>query len=230
MSEPPLPAGVREGVREGILAALERDTEQRGARTARRLISAGLAGVVGSIGAMALVVSHPFGHHPHGHELVFGAVWTGLLIVTLAMAFLQIRTPHLQVGRAALVGLVGLGIAGACSLLCPDPHVMNWWLDTPIGSRLAEHASPWVSALCFGFVTTLAFTAIPTALFLMDVASHPWARALAAGILVLLLLPGLILGSVGLPLGVLLGWTGGTTVGAYAGTLCGLAGRIHRRS
>lgn len=225
MSEPPLPAGVREGVRQGILTALERDTEQRGARTARRLISAGLAGGVGSVGAMAIVLGHPFGHHPHWHELVFGAVWTALLVVALAMAFLQIRTPHVPIGRAAIVGLVGLGIAGACSFLCPDPHVMNWWLSTDLGAQIPAPSS----ALCFGLITTFFFAMIPTALCLRGLPARAPTRAWAAGILVLLLLPGLVLGSVDLPIGALIGWAGGTTVGAYAGALCSAAlGPLHR--
>ena len=126
--EPRLPGEVREGVRTGILSAIAQDVELRGGRTAGRLVFAGVVGVAGAIGAMLIVSNHPFDHHPHWHETVFSAIWAGLLVVSLALVMLHVQTPRLPIARAAAFGLVGLGIAGLCSLACPDMHIMEWWL------------------------------------------------------------------------------------------------------
>ena len=73
------PPELREGVRTGILASLRRDFELRGARTARRLVLAGVLGVAGALGATLLVAAHPFGHHAPWHVAVFSAVWAEAL-------------------------------------------------------------------------------------------------------------------------------------------------------
>jgi hypothetical protein len=223
MTTPSTPQELRKGVREGILTALGRDTELRGARTARRLVSAGFVGVAGAIGAMALVLEHPYGHHPHWHEFIFTAIWTGLLIVSLALVFLQLRTPSLPIGRAAAVGLLTLGVAGVCSLLCPDRHVMQWWLESTPGTWLATRTIAPLSALCFGLGTTFGFASIGAALLLSRSPSHVSIRALAASMILLLLLPGLILESVGLGASVFAGWIAGTAIGGYAGVVAGIA-------
>src|SRR5512134_1895609 len=86
------PSELREGVRSGIVAAVERDVELRGARTARLLVAAGAIGALGAIGITLLIADHPFDHHPHWHVVAFASAWSGLLVVTLALAFLQVRT------------------------------------------------------------------------------------------------------------------------------------------
>ena len=216
------PAELRKGVREGILAALAQDVEQRGVRTAGRLVSAGLAGVAGAIGAMLLVSTHPFGQHPRWVEMVVSTVWAGLLVVSLSLLLLQVRTPGLPIARAAAVGLGSLSLAAICSLLCPDPYVLSWWLATGPGSALVQRSSVSGAALCFGFATTFGFAAIPALLLLDHSASRPPARALAAVFPSLLLAPGLVLESVGLGLGVLAAWLGGAIAGAFAGVSAGV--------
>ena len=76
----------------GILAAIAQDVELRGGRTARRLVSAGVVGVTGAIGAVLIVSTHPFDHHPHWHEMIFGAVWSGILVVSVALGLMGERT------------------------------------------------------------------------------------------------------------------------------------------
>jgi hypothetical protein len=222
-SGPQAPGELREGVREGILAALGRDVELRAGRTAGRLVSAGVVGVAGAVGAMLLVTNHPFGHHPHWHEMVFSAIWAGLLVISFSLVFLQLRTPHLPLAGAAAVGLLALGLAGICSLLCPDPHVLDWWFRTAPGARLAADAGALGSALCFGATTAFGFAAIPAMCFLKGATPDGWVRTVSAAWVFVLLLPGVLLESVGMPAGVLAGWTGGTAAGAYAGVACGVA-------
>jgi len=98
------PSEVREGVRSGIMGALERDAEMRGGRTARLLVAAGALGIFGAVGMIRMLSGHPYGHHPASHVVIFSAIWSGLLVVALALAFLQVRTPSLPLARAACLG------------------------------------------------------------------------------------------------------------------------------
>ncbi len=157
MGEERTPPEVREGVRTGILASIRQDVEQRGSRTARFLLAAGVVGVIGAIGATLLLSGHPYDHHPPWHVTVFTTVWAGLLFVSFAIALLQVRTPSLPLARSATVGILGLGLAGICGALCPDQHFLHWWSATSVGQALTETAGLALSALCFGFVTTLVF-------------------------------------------------------------------------
>lgn len=208
---------VAQGVRAGILAALAQDVERRGCRTARRLVSAGLLGVAGALGATLIVSTHPFGHHPHWHEIVFSTAWAGLLIVSLSLLFLGVQTPELPIARAAAVGLAGLGLAGLCCVWSPDPHVMGWWLTTSPGATIAERVSLGTSAYCFGFVTVFLLSFVPGVLLLRSSFSTASARRLTALFVTLLLLPGVSLASFGLSPAVLVGWLVGVASGSYVG-------------
>jgi len=214
-SRHPPPPDLREGVRAGILSALAHDMDLRGGRTAGRLLLAGLVGVVGAVGAMLIVSNHGFDHHPYWHEMVFSAIWAGALVVSVALVLLQVRTPRLPIARAATVGLVGLGIAGVCSLLCPDPHVVEWWVATRPGAALVDGVSLWASMLCFGFVTIFVIALVSAALLLGE--QEPHGRLIAASFIAVLLLPGIVLETAGLPLSVFAAWIGGSAAGAYGG-------------
>lgn len=219
------PLDVREGVRTGIMSALERDTELRGGRTARLLVAAGALGVIGAIGMVRMLSGHPYGHHPSSHVILFTAVWSGLLVVAMALALLQVRTPSMPLARAACVGILGLGIAGACSALCPDQHFLDWWVSTSAGSRLRSMGGLPLSALCFGGITTLVFGTVATIAGLGGRHRGPIGPLLPAAMLLLLLTPGVALQSFGAPALVFVAWLLGTGAGAYAGVALGLAAR-----
>lgn len=221
MEDQRTPSELREGVRRGILSSIRGDVEHRGGRTARLLLAAGLVGVVGAIGATLLVAGHPFGHHPPWHVIVFSTVWAGLLVVSFAVAFLQIRTPSVSLGRAASVGLLGLGLAGLCGALCPDPHFLRWWSGTGVGSPLARAGGLELAALCFGCVTALAFGAVSAFLMLGAGRRAHGAPLAPAAVLLVLLAPGVALQSVGTSLGTFASWLAGTAMGAYLGVLSG---------
>jgi len=225
MADERTPPDVREGVRSGIYAALTRDVEMRGGRTARLLTAAGIVGIVGAVGLTLLVSGHPFGHHPSWHISVFSAVWAGLLVVTLAIAFLRVRTPALPLARSAYVGLIGLGVAGICGALCPDPHFLVWWSSTGVGGTLAERGGLALSALCFGLVASLFVAAIAAFITLGDSRRAPIRPLLPAAMLLLLLAPGVALQSVGASWGVFVGWLLGTATGTYAGVASGMRAR-----
>lgn len=220
MGDDRTPPDVREGVRSGILASIERDVERRGGRTARLLAMAAVFGVVGAIGATMLVSNHPFEHHPTWHVALFSTVWAGLLFVCLSLVLLQVRTPTLPLARSASAGLLGLGLAGICGALCPDQHFLAWWTSTGVGEPLTRAGGLALSAACFGLVTAL-FVAFVSALATFA-GRAPVRPALPATILLVLLAPGVALQSVGASLGVLAAWLAGTAVGSYLGVVAGL--------
>lgn len=222
MDERETPAGLREEVRAGIVTALQRDFERRGGRTARLLVLAGVIGVAGSLGAILLVADHPFGHHAPWHVAAFTAVWAGLLIVSLALALLQVRTPELPLARSASVGLIGLGIAGLCGAACPDPHFLAWWSGTRAGEELMAIGGLPVSALCFGLVTSLSFGATSAFLAIGTDLAARIRPTLPAAMLLLLLAPGVALQSVGTSWMVFAGWLLGASFGAWSGVTVGI--------
>lgn len=213
-------------VRTEIGASLRRDFELRGGRTARRLILAGVAGVIGALGATLLVAEHSFGHHAHWHVVAFSAVWTGLLVVTLAIALLEIRTPSLPLARSAIVGLIGLGIAGICGAACPDSHFLVWWSGSALGAKVSESLGLGLSATCFGLVSASAFGIVATLLALLGSRGEVLRPALPVAFLSLLLAPGVALQSVGTSWTVFAGWMLATVVGSYVGVTGGI--RVRR--
>jgi hypothetical protein len=216
------PPELRESTRSGILASLEHDVELRGGRTARLLAAAGAIGVAGAVGLTLLLSGHPFGHHPPWHVLVFTAVWVGLLVVSLALVFLQVRTPSLPLARAAAVGILGLGLAGVCGAACPDPHFLSWWSSTAAGRSLAGAGGLALSALCFGLVTSFSISAAAAFLALGGERRSPVRPLLPAAMLLLLLAPGIALQSTGTSLGAFASWLLASAGGSYAGVASGI--------
>jgi hypothetical protein len=219
------PAETAEGVRAGILASLERDVERRGGRTAKLLAVAGVVGAAGAVGATLLISGHPFGHHPPWHVPVFASIWAGLLVVSLAISLLGVRTPTLPLARAAEVGILGLGLAGLCGALCPLPHYLVWWNTTALGRGLTHALGLAGSALCFGLAASLAVGAASAFAILDARVRPPAAPLLPAAMLVVLLAPGVALQSFGTSLGIFAGWLLGTAAGAYAGVASGIRAR-----
>lgn len=216
------PQDLREGVRSGILAAVRKDMELRGGRTARLLAAAGALGVFGAIGITLLLSGHPYGHHPAWHVVVFTAVWSGLLVVSLALAFLQVRTPSLPLARSACVGLLGLGVAGLCGALCPDPHFLQWWIATEAGAQLNAAGGLALSVLCFGLTTAIFFGFVASVVALGGERRGAIRPLLPALAMLFLLAPGIALQSVGTSLAVSAGWLLGTAAGAYTGVAAGI--------
>jgi len=220
-------AELRDGVKEGVLASIRHDVERRGGRTGRLLLASGAIGIAGATGAILLISGHPFEHHPPWHVAVFSTVWTGLLVVFAALVLLRVRTPALPLWRAAAIAIVGLGIAGACSALCPDPHFLTWWLATPAGASLAGAAGTELSALCFGLSSSVFFGGASALLLLSKSGDSALESLLHAAFLFVLLAPGVVLQSVGTSFGIAVGWLAGTAAGAYLGVLA--ASRVRAR-
>lgn len=222
MDEKQTPTELSQRVRTEIGASLRRDFEFRGVRTARRLVLAGVAGFVGALGATLLVAGHSFGHHAPWHIAAFSAAWTGLLVVTFAIALLEIRTTSLPLARSAIVGLIGLGVAGVCGATCPDSHFLVWWSGSPLGGHVTESLGLGLSATCFGLVSAFVFGVVATLLALLGSRGDVLRPALPVAFLSLLLLPGVALQSVGTSWAVFAGWMLATVVGTYAGVTGGI--------
>jgi hypothetical protein len=225
MGSEPTPTDLREGVRSGIVEALDRDAELRGARTARLLATAGALGIFGAIGVIRMLSGHPYDHHPGWHVVAFTAVWSGLLVVTFATALLRVRTPSMPLARAAWVGLLGLGFAGICSAFCPDRHFLDWWSSTSAGIAFSRVGGLPLSALCFGGVTALVFGAAAALIALGNPRRQPIRPLLPAALLLMLLLPGVALQSFGTSWLVFASWLVGTAAGSYAGVAMGIGVR-----
>lgn len=220
------PAEVREGVRSGILDAIERDVELRGGRAAQLLLAAGVVGVAGALAVTLLLSPHPFDHHPAWHIAVFSAVWSGLLVVGFAIAFLGVRTPSLPLASSASVAILGLGIAGVCGVMCPDPHFLQWWRQTGVGASVSRAGGYAAGALCFGVVTSLFLGAASGILVLSHRRRSPVRPILPAGMLLVLLAPGVALQSIDTSWGVFFGWLAGIAAGGYLG----VAGAVRVRA
>jgi hypothetical protein len=226
MTSPQTPSELREGVRAGIVDALREDAELRGPRTARLLVMAGALGIFGAVGILLVLSGHPYGHHPPWHVVLFSAAWAGLLVVAIALALLRVRTASLPIARAVFVGIVGLGVAGLCSVLCPDPHFLAWWDRTPVGDALGSLGGPALGALCFGVVTTAFFGLVAAVAAARGRGRDAVTPLLPAAVLVVLLAPGIALQSFGRAWLVSAAWLLGAFAGAYAGIAFGLfAGR-----
>lgn len=226
MNEDQTPTTLSERVRTEIGASLRRDFELRGGRTARRLVLAGVAGVVGALGALLLVAGHSFGHHASWHVVAFSVAWTGLLVVTIAIALLEIRTPSLPLARSAIIGLIGLGVAGICGAACPDSHFLVWWSGSPLGGEVTKSLGLGLSATCFGLVSASAIGAVATLLALLGSHGDALGPAVPVAFLSLLLFPGVALQSVGTSWAVFAGWLLATILGSYAGVTGGI--RVRR--
>lgn len=219
------PSPLRDGVRLGILSSIKHDVERRGGRTARLLVAAGAIGAMGAIGATLIVSRHPFGHHPSWHLVVFSTVWSGLLIVSLAVVFLRVRTPSLPLARAASIGVLGLGLAGICGSICPDQHFLHWWSETGMGAPIHRMGGNALGAICFGLVTTLFFSLASAFIVGGEPSCSRLNAWLPSAILLALLLPGVVLQSVDMSFVVCAGWLAGTAIGAFLGVASGIRAR-----
>jgi hypothetical protein len=215
------PPELREGVRSGIIAAVAQDAELRGGRTARLLAAAGALGAFAAVGFVLMLSGHPFEHHPPWHVVVFSAVWSALVVVVLALAFLRVRTPSLPLARSAVVGLIGLGMAGICGAACPNQHLLEWWCTTEVGSQLSLAGGLGLSTLCFGIVTSAFVGAVAAFVGLSRRRRGQIRPLLPAAMLLLLLSPGVALQSYGTSWAVFGNWLLGTGVGSYAGVALG---------
>lgn len=210
------PAATREGVREGILAALEREEFRTGGWAARRLALAGAAGVSAAVALTMLFSSESPGAAPAWHLAVCSAVWAGLLVEAFAFVLLRIRTRRVPVGRAFALGLVGLGLAALMRVACPDLQLLRGWTSTSVGRAADLLMGASASAFCLGTCTAGALGL--AARVVVGTRGRPLPGEFAPTVaLSLLLLPAVALQSTGLPLEIALAWAAGTVLGSYVG-------------
>ena len=211
------PAALREGVRAGIVGALEEE-ERRTSTLVRSLAAAGGGGISASV-ALTLVFA---GRTDHAmHLAICGAVWAGLLVECFAFALLRVRTPRIPLGQAAALGLVGLGLASLVALSCPGPHTWHWWNSTLLGAATRSLGGDLGSALCFGLCSSV-FLGFGATLVVFWRGGHSGGATPSAMVLTLLLVPAVILQASDASIAVMSLWGVGTLVGAYLGVGGGL--------
>jgi len=226
----PTPDALREGVRSAVSAALVRDIEHRGGRTGGQLVLSGVLGVAGGLAVTWLVAAHPLDHHPRWHLAFYSTLWTGLLIVALALAMLDVRTPRWPIATAARAAVLALGIAGVCGWCCSDQHFLGWWSMTTLGSWIARTTgSAGLNAFCFGSVATIVFALVAALPTLPRRTGAGRRLPITAAFIALLMAPGIALQSTGTSLAVFAAWMGGTVVGALGGVAVAIALVTRRR-
>lgn len=230
-SDRPTPPDLRERVRGAIGAALARDAEHRAGRTGRRLAVAGILGVAGALAITWLVAAHPMDHHPNWHEGFYSTVWAGLLVVTLALGSLDVRTPLWPIANAARAAVLALAIAGLCAWRCPDQHFLRWWSTTRLGGWIfrATDSPPW-TAFCLGSLAAAAFALLAALVTMPRCAGRARAWAATTALVALVQAPGIALQSTGEPASVFAGWIGGALLGSAAGVAAAAALRTPGRS
>jgi len=216
------PRAVREGIRNGILAALEREDRRSGGWAARRLAAAGAAGVAAAVALTVLFSGGTADPEHRWHLALCGAAWAGLLVESFAFVLLRIRTPRLPLGQAAALGLVGLALAALIGFFCPEPHYLGWWRSTALGGLTWAAAGPNASALCFGFCSSL-LVGFGASLVLALRGGRPERVLLPAVALWLLLFPAVVLQTLAVSVAIFLSWSAGTAAGALLGVTAGRA-------
>ena len=213
------PDALREGVRVGVLEALKEDYNWRGTWAAKRLATAGVAGVVIAV-AMTLLFSGNGLTHEHAyHVAICGAAWAGLLIECFAFVLLRLRTRALPLVQAAGLGLVGLGLAAAVALCCPEPLYLDWWLSTRLGAWLETAGGQPASAFGLGLASA-AFLGLAATLITIWRGGKLSDATIPSMVLSVLLLPGILLQCLGSsPMAVFTSWSAGTVLGSLGGIM-----------
>ena len=222
---------LREGVRRGILDALAHEIDRSSAGAVGRLAAAGVFGMAGAVGSVALF-SGDLLCNGHGWYLaVCAAAWSGLLVACFAVALLRIRIQRIPLTQACVIALLGLGFAAILGLLCPDRHQLAWWSSTPLGRLVLDRGGPGPAAFCLGALSALLIGCGATVILaLRDVAFR---GAMLPGILLFLMLwPVVVLQSAAAPRLVFAWWSAGLLAGSTAGVALGLwpARRLHART
>jgi hypothetical protein len=210
------PEALRDGVRDGILAALAHE-RLRGVAVARRLAAAGAAAVAAAVALTLLFAGSGFDHGPH--LAVCAALWTGLLVECFSLVLLRVQTPGVPIRQAAVSGLAGLALAAGVMAMCPEPHLWTWWHTTALG-RASTSLGMLPSALCFGLCSALVVAAGASLVVAMR-ARRAFPPALPALLLALLLAPVAMLQPISA--GFVALCVVGVALGSYLGVLAGMA-------
>ncbi len=153
---------------------------------------------------------------------IVGALWTTLYTFVF---FLWLGEPSDQgplPRQFSQISLAALGLFGVLSLLYPLDQSVHFCryssLTQPVFERLSIGGAFFVLGMVYAFIPmTLA-----TYLSCGQTQRPLWKGALAGGLFVLLLLPGLYLKCAPFTFGILLGWSAGSLVGSVAGGSFGL--------
>jgi len=216
-------AARREGVRLGVRDALSREVDRTSTETLLLIVAAGGLGLAAAVVAVELFARGAPGIDPL-HLAVCAAAWSSMLVIAFALVLLRVGSPRMPVAESALLALVGLGLAGVLGYVCPDPRILMWWMDTPIG-RAAESALGFqASTLCMGLCLALIAGAGAAVLLAVRRGSDPGIH-LPALLLFVMIWPAVVVQSIDEPLVTFASWTLGLAIGAWLGVAAGAVAR-----
>jgi hypothetical protein len=209
----------REAVRLGVRDALTGEVDRTSARTAIQIGVAGALGLASAVAAVGLFARGAMNVDPF-HLAVCAAAWSSLLVIAFALAVLRIGSRKLPLAESASLALVGLGLAAVLGFACPDPQLLMWWMDTPLGHAAAGIFGTDVSTLCMGLCLALIAGAGASVAFAMSSAANP--GVLLPGLLLFVLIwPAVAVQSLGESSATLVSWSAGLAAGSLAGVATG---------
>jgi hypothetical protein len=219
----------RDAVRLGVRDALAQEVDFTSRRTATRIAVAGGLGLATAIAAIALFARGGSTADPL-RLAVCAAAWSSLVVVLFALAVLRIGTPRLPLAQSAVLALMGLALAAVLGVVCPNPQMLMWWMETSFGRWAAGTLGLEASSLCMGMCLAL-ITGAGSAILVSVRAAGRASILVPAFLLFLVIWPSVIVQSMGESGMTLASWSIGLAIGACVGVAVGtLARRIFVRA
>lgn len=225
-TEERIPADViarRDAVRLGVRDALAQEVDVTSRKTALRVAASGGMGLVTAIAAIALFARGGSTSDPL-YLAVCAAAWSSLVVVLFALALLRIGTPRLPLAESALLALMGLALAAVLGVVCPNPQMLMWWMETAFGQWAASTLGLEASSLCMGLCLALVAGAGSAILVSVRAAGRP-SIFVPALLLFLVIWPSVIVQSMGESGMTLTSWSVGLAIGACFGIAVGTLAR-----
>ena len=224
--EEPIPADAiarREAVRLGVRDALAQEIDLTTRKTVLRMAGAGGLGLATAVSAVGLFARG--GSSPDSLYLaVCAAAWSSLVVVLFALAMLRIGTPRLPLAESSLLALIGLALAAVLGVVCPNPQMLMWWMETTFGVWATNTLGLEASSLCMGLCLALVAGAGAAIFVSVRAAGRP-SIVVPAFLLFLAIWPSVIVQSMGESVTTLASWSVGLAIGAGFGVAAGTIAR-----
>jgi len=209
----------REAVRLDVRAALAQEVDFTSRKTAVRMAAAGGMGLATAVTAISLFARGASTADPLPLA-VCAAAWSSLVVVLFALVMLRIGTPRLPLAESALLALMGLALAAVLGIVCPNPQMLMWWMETTFGRWATNTIGLEASSLCMGLCLALVAGSGSAILVSVRAAGRP-SIVVPAVLLFFAIWPSVIVQSMGESAMTLASWSLGLAIGACFGIAVG---------